>query len=174
MSFESKITEKPEGVKEQLEKVAYHELRKEFDKRGIVDVWSPGVKKVELIEKALKRLDIIHQAVQVVKEIQVDQDVDANHELVKAEVKKVVDAEIQQQELIEKQEAEKQLTELDLREISFRKKYSVDGVLDLEAIIKAKQGSEKGLGGANYDKKKKLKISQRIEILEKLIKEAKK
>lgn len=154
MSFETK----KETVKEQLEKAAYHDLRKEFDKLGIVKEWSPGVSRVDLIERAMKALAIIEKAKEVAGE-----DGDIEKEI----------ANIKEQEKVEQEkiEQEKQV-ELQKEQSTLRFKNSTDGKLDLEKLYKSRKSCLNFLKHQALDLNKKRLRSAMVLELEELIKEA--
>ena len=45
MSLEKQFNNEVDPLRLELENIPYHDIRKEFDKRSIVDVWRAGTKK---------------------------------------------------------------------------------------------------------------------------------
>jgi len=68
MSFESKKLTKEVTLEDELNKVAYHDLKEEFEKRGVLDSWSAGTKKVELIKRAIEQINSIKKENKVEEE----------------------------------------------------------------------------------------------------------
>jgi hypothetical protein len=79
-------------LEEELMEIPYHEMKKEFEKRGIGECWTSGTKKIELVQTALKKLQDIKVATAKLK---IDEGIEeptteeVQEELAKMKAKKV-------------------------------------------------------------------------------------
>ncbi len=61
VSKNNELVAKKQAIYDELEAINYHELRDEFEKRGIPSAWKSGVKKSELLKIAVQMIDALNK-----------------------------------------------------------------------------------------------------------------
>lgn len=138
--------EKDNSLMEELKAIPFHEMKKEFEKRGIEDVWRPKTKKAIMVQEAFERLTSI-----------------------KEEVEK--EEKVQQEKIEETKKEKKEMSELELLREDMIRRHTIDGKLDKEAIQKSIDGNLRSLKKDQFNAFKKRVRTQRINVLESLLKE---
>jgi hypothetical protein len=128
MSFEID----PEGkekaeLRQELESIDYHSMKKELDKRGIGSIWKAGMKKVDLVKQAFTKLNFIRKAKEEIGE-------EAEEEILNAKV-----LELEQEAASKKLEDKRKRTQLKNKGAQniyniLLKRHLKNGVLDTDAI----------------------------------------